>query len=68
MIESKLLEIEIQQLESLALNMKSDLDELNRGRLRSQYSKTWRGKFQNSINFIFTIYCLYKMLVVRKEK
>ncbi|CAO3612684.1 unnamed protein product [Cunninghamella blakesleeana] len=61
--ESKLLEIEIQQLESLSLNMKSDLDELNRGRLRSQYSKTWRGKFQNSTNFIFTIYCLYKMLV-----
>ncbi|KAI9304327.1 Abscisic acid G-protein coupled receptor-like domain-containing protein [Cunninghamella echinulata] len=43
--------------------MKSDLDELNRGRLRSQYSRTWRGKCQNGINFIFTIYCIYKLLV-----
>lgn len=62
-----MLEIEIQQLEYLALSMKSDLDELNRGKLRSQYSRTWRGKCQNGINFIFTIYCIYKLLVVSEK-
>ncbi|KAI8343298.1 Abscisic acid G-protein coupled receptor-domain-containing protein [Chlamydoabsidia padenii] len=60
--ESKLLEIEIRQLEHLSLNMKSDLEELGRGRVRSQLSRTWKGKVQNGIDLVFSIYCVYRLL------
>lgn len=44
--------------------MKSDLDELGRGRLRSQLSRTWRGKLQNGIDLLFSIYCVYRLATV----
>ncbi|KAI9356597.1 Abscisic acid G-protein coupled receptor-like domain-containing protein [Pilaira anomala] len=42
--------------------MKSDLDELERGRAKNRFSQTWKGKIWNVIDFIFAIYCTYKLI------
>ncbi|KAI7868199.1 Abscisic acid G-protein coupled receptor-domain-containing protein [Mucor mucedo] len=61
--ETVLLQIEIEQLEGLALNMKSDLDELERGRAKSRFSQTWKGKIWKIVDLIFAVYCIYKLIV-----
>ncbi|KAG2236956.1 hypothetical protein INT48_002025 [Thamnidium elegans] len=61
--ETVLLQTEIEQLEGLAVNMRSDLDELERGRAKSRFSQTWKGKIWSLIDFIFAIYCVYKLIV-----
>ncbi|KAI9265306.1 Abscisic acid G-protein coupled receptor-like domain-containing protein [Helicostylum pulchrum] len=43
--------------------MKSDLDELERGRAKSRFSQTWKGKIWSILDFIFAIYCVYKLVV-----
>ncbi|KAI9031022.1 Abscisic acid G-protein coupled receptor-domain-containing protein [Phycomyces nitens] len=57
------LEIEISQMEGLATSMKSNLEELARARAKSQFSQTWKGQCWNLVGGIFTIYCVYKLLV-----
>lgn len=44
--------------------MKSDLDELERGRAKSRFSQTWKGKIWSIVDFIFAVYCVYKLIVV----
>ncbi|CAO3680681.1 unnamed protein product [Rhizopus stolonifer] len=61
--EAVLLETEIEQLEGLTANMKSDLEELERGRTRSLYATTWKGKTWRLINKGFAIYCVYRFIV-----
>ncbi|CAO3640095.1 unnamed protein product [Mucor hiemalis] len=61
--ETTLLQTEIDQLEGLASNMKSDLDELERGRAKSRFSQTFKGKIWGVIDLIFALYCVYKLIV-----
>lgn len=61
--ETALLQTEINQLEGLAGNMKSDLDELERGRAKSRFSQTFKGKIWGVIDLVFAIYCVYKLIV-----
>lgn len=44
--------------------MKSDLDELERGRAKSRFSQTWKGKLWSIIDLIFAVYCVYKLIAV----
>lgn len=62
--EIRLLQTEIEQLEGLAVNMKSDLDELERGRAKSRFSQTWKGRIWGVVDKIFAMYCIYKLIVV----
>ncbi|ORZ01096.1 Abscisic acid G-protein coupled receptor-domain-containing protein [Syncephalastrum racemosum] len=57
------LETEIRQLESLVDMMKMDVDELARERARHVYDHTWIGFGWNLIRHIFTLYCIYKLVV-----
>ncbi|OAD05901.1 hypothetical protein MUCCIDRAFT_138027, partial [Mucor lusitanicus CBS 277.49] len=61
--EIRLLQTEIEQLEGLAVNMKSDLDELERGRAKSRFSQTWKGRIWGVVDKIFAMYCIYKLIV-----
>ncbi|CAO3649364.1 unnamed protein product [Mucor fragilis] len=61
--EIRLLRTEIEQLEGLAVNMKSDLDELERGRAKSRFSQTWKGRIWGVVDKIFAMYCVYKLIV-----
>lgn len=63
-VEIMLLQTEIEQLQGLAVNMKSDLDELERGRAKSRFSQTWKGQIWGVVDKIFAIYCIYKLTVV----
>lgn len=60
----ELLQTEIEQLEGLAVSMNNDLEELERGRARTKYARTWKGKVWNLVNMIFAIYCAYRFIVV----
>lgn len=46
------------------MNMKSDLDELERGRAKSRFSQTWKGKIWKIVDLVFAGYCVYKLIVV----
>ncbi|KAI8883005.1 hypothetical protein K501DRAFT_220172 [Backusella circina FSU 941] len=61
--EQVLLQTEIEQLEGLVANMKSDLDELERGRAKSRFSSTLKGKIWSVIDTVFSVYCVYKFIV-----
>ena len=63
-VEITLLQTEIEQLQGLVVNMKSDLDELERGRAKSRFSQTWKGQIWGVVDKIFAIYCIYKLTVV----
>lgn len=44
--------------------MKSDLDELERGRAKSRFSQTWKGRIWGVVDKVFAMYCVYKLIVV----
>lgn len=58
------MQTEIEQLEGLVVSMKSDLDELERGRAKSRFSQTWKGRIWGVIDKVFSIYCVYKLVAV----
>ncbi|KAI8384486.1 Abscisic acid G-protein coupled receptor-domain-containing protein [Radiomyces spectabilis] len=60
--EHSLLQLEIEQLEHLAANMKLDLDELSRGRFQSRFAKTWKGRCWSLVTSLFAVYCVYKLI------
>jgi hypothetical protein len=66
-VEQVLLQTEVEQLEGLVANMKSDLDELERGRAKSRFSQTWKGKIWSVLDILFSIYCVYKFIAVTME-
>ncbi|KAL0080625.1 Abscisic acid G-protein coupled receptor-domain-containing protein [Phycomyces blakesleeanus] len=57
------LEIEISQMEGLATSMKANLEELARARVKSQFSQTWKGQCWNLVGSVFTVYCVYRLIV-----
>ncbi|CEP11487.1 hypothetical protein [Parasitella parasitica] len=57
------LQTEIEQLEGLAVSMKADLDELELGRAKSKFSRTWKGRMWGLVDKIFSIYCIYKLII-----
>ncbi|KAI8984081.1 Abscisic acid G-protein coupled receptor-like domain-containing protein [Mycotypha africana] len=42
--------------------MKSDLDELERGRAKSRFNQTVKGKLYYLIDRLFSVYCIYKLI------
>ncbi|KAG1056349.1 hypothetical protein G6F46_006461 [Rhizopus delemar] len=61
--ERTLLQTEVDQLEALAVSMKEDLEELERGRARSRYAQTWKGKVWTWAGKGFAVYCVYRFSV-----
>ncbi|KAI7897624.1 uncharacterized protein BX663DRAFT_527719 [Cokeromyces recurvatus] len=62
--EIRLLQTEIEQLEELTRNMKSDLNELEHSRVKIQFNSTWKGQIWGFIEKVFAIYCIYRLLIV----
>lgn len=55
---------EVAGLENLSRQLYMDIDDLYQERDRLQYSKTWQGKYFNFMGYIFSIYCIYKIIMV----
>ncbi|CAJ0826407.1 8780_t:CDS:10 [Entrophospora sp. SA101] len=54
---------EITVLENLSHQLFLDIDDLYQERDRLQYSKTWQGKYFNYMGYIFSVYCIYKIVM-----
>lgn len=54
---------EVAGLENLSRQLYMDIDDLYQERDRLQYSKTWQGKYFNFMGYIFSIYCIYKIIM-----
>nr|CAG8496043.1 5970_t:CDS:10 [Entrophospora candida] len=61
--ESIILRQEITVLENLSHQLFLDIDDLYQERDRLQYSKTWQGKYFNYMGYIFSVYCIYKIVM-----
>ncbi|RHZ67250.1 hypothetical protein Glove_302g29 [Diversispora epigaea] len=54
---------EISGLENLSRQLFLDIEDLYQERDRLHYSKTWQGKYFNFMGYIFSIYCVYKIVM-----
>lgn len=63
--DTDLIHHEIQSLELLSRQLFMELDDLQAERDRLRYAKTWRGKYFNVLGYIFSVYCSYKLIMVR---
>jgi golgi pH regulator len=54
---------EITGLENLGRQLFLDIEDLYQERDRLLYSKTWQGKYFNFMGYIFSIYCIYKIVM-----
>ncbi|CAG8634052.1 4216_t:CDS:10 [Ambispora gerdemannii] len=54
---------EITGLENLARQLFLDIDDLHQEKGRLDYSKTWKGKYFNYLGYIFSVYCIYKIVM-----
>src|SRR5688572_8419475 len=54
---------EITGLENLSRQLFLDIEDLYQERDRILYSKTWQGKYFNFMGYIFSIYCIYKIVM-----
>ncbi|CAG8488204.1 10169_t:CDS:10 [Ambispora leptoticha] len=54
---------EITGLENLARQLFLDIDDLYQEKGRLEYSKTWKGQYFNYLGYIFSVYCIYKIVM-----
>ncbi|KAG9285769.1 hypothetical protein G9A89_013194 [Geosiphon pyriformis] len=54
---------EISGLENLGRQLFLDIDDLYLEKDRLEYSKTWKGKYFNFLGYIFSVYCIYKIVM-----
>ncbi len=54
---------EITGLENLSRQLFLDIEDLFQERDRISYSKTWQGRYFNFMGYIFSIYCIYKIVM-----
>lgn len=62
-IDIESLKLEIQTYETLLSQSFQELDELNSNYRRQTLSTTWKGRYENLIGVILTIYGVYKLLI-----
>lgn len=62
--EVKSLQDEIAGLEAMEAQMTRDLHLIKRRKEISELSKTWTGFARQTLGYIFSIYCVYRILVV----
>jgi hypothetical protein len=53
-------------MEQIMRQVFMELDDLQVERERLRDSKTWQGKYYNFLGYIFSVYCVYKIVMVRK--
>ncbi|KAG5460877.1 MAG: Abscisic acid G-protein coupled receptor-domain-containing protein, partial [Olpidium bornovanus] len=58
------LQAEVNALELLGRQLFVDIDELYAEKERLEYAKTWKGKYYNFLGYIFSVYCVYKVIMV----
>ena len=58
------LENDISVLEEISQELLRELDDLYYEKDRFESSKTWQGKYFNALGYVFSAYCIYKILMV----
>jgi golgi pH regulator len=61
----KALETDIAVLEDISQELLRELDDMYYEKDRYTFSKTWQGKYFNALGYIFSLYCLYKIVMVQ---
>lgn len=62
---SQALAQEVLSLETLSGQLFAELDDLHMEMERLYFAKTWQGQYFNFLGYIFSVYCLYKIIMVR---
>jgi golgi pH regulator len=63
-VDPKLSKVECDSttLEELSRELLADLDDMYYEKNRMIFSKTWKGQYFNLLGYLFSIYCIYKVL------
>eukprot|EP00834_Sanchytrium_tribonematis_P006308 NODE_453_length_7238_cov_1.750245.p2 type:complete len:440 gc:universal NODE_453_length_7238_cov_1.750245:3170-4489(+) len=54
---------EVISSENLYVQLLSDLDEMNIDKQKQDFGSTWKGQYYNIIGWVFSIYCVYKLIM-----
>lgn len=65
MTEIKSLQAEIKGLEVMESQMSHDLQLMKRRKEIGELSKTWSGKALKALGWAFSVYCIYRVAMVR---
>ena len=49
--------------ENLYLQLLHELDDLHIDRQKLEFGKTWKGQYYNALGWLFSVYCIYKLLM-----
>jgi len=58
---------DITSLEEIARHLLDDMDDLLLERERIAFSKTWKGQYFNLLGYVLSIYCIYRVFMVRNS-
>ena len=61
--ENEQLTIESKALEELIRELFIEINDLKAEKIRIQFSQTLQGKFYNILGYIFSVYCVYKLVI-----
>ena len=61
--ELETLKGEVEALETLMRQVYVELDDLHVERARVLYSHTWQGQYYNVLGYVFSVYCVYKLIM-----
>lgn len=59
------LKFEISGLEELSRQLFLEAHENHNMLERNEFSKTWKGKYFNFLGYFFSLYCIWKIFIVR---
>ena len=54
---------ELHASEQLYIQLLHELDDLHVDKQKEEFGKTWKGSYYNALGWIFSIYCIYKLVM-----
>lgn len=58
---------EISTMEEISRHLLSDIDDVVLERERVEFAKTWKGQYFNILGYILSVYCIYRVFMVRQR-
>lgn len=63
LLDIALLKQEISALEELSRHLFLELHDIHNMMERAEWQKTWRGKYFNCLGCLFSLYCMWKIII-----